>query len=727
MTRRLAVLSLLLVLITLAAYWPVRRAEFINYDDADYVTDNPEVSHGLSWHGVVWAFTRVHSSNWHPLTWLSHMADCSLFGANPAGPHLVNLSFHLANTLLLLLLLWEMTGAVWRSGFVASLFALHPLHVESVAWIAERKDVLSTFFFMLTLLAYAAYVRRVQSAKSKVQSQQAGRAKWGFYCLSLLLFALGLLSKPMLVTLPFVLLLLDYWPLGRVTGEIKPQSSGQSKNQKQAAPVVADPSSSFKYLLPLVTRHSSLLLEKLPFFVLAAASSVVTFWAQKSTGTVATFETIPLSDRLANAAVAYVMYVIKAFWPAKLAVLYPFLLNLPAMKVALAALCLLGATVMSFRVAKRAPYAPVGWLWFIGMLVPVIGLVHVGGQAMADRYTYVPLIGVFIMVTWGGVDLTTRWQRQAFALAIPGAIILTGCFICTRSQIGYWQNSLSLFSHAVEATGDNAIAEEKVGYTLALSNNLPEAVRHFDSALQLSPAYQPALLNRAHTLLLLGRVDEAIADYRAAISNKPAFNEKAYYQLACALVQQKKWNDAKTNFLLALNCNRDSAEAHTGLGNLLWRERDRDGAMTHLREAVRLNPGYAEAQDNLGNALAQQQKFPEATTCLRAAVKADPNYAAALNDLAWILATQDDPAIRNVPEGVQLARRACELTRNKNAWLLDTLGVAESEAGQFPEAIHTAEQAVQVAVLAHDEITAAGLRRRLEFYRKGEAYHAIPR
>jgi tetratricopeptide (TPR) repeat protein len=731
--RRPLLLSILLIPITFVAYWPLRHAEFICYDDSDYVTDNPEVLRGPTWHGVVWAFTRFHSSNWHPLTWLSHMVDCSLFGANPAGPHMVNVGFHVANALLLLLLLRRLTGAVWRSGFVAALFALHPLHVESVAWISERKDVLSTFFFLLTIWAYVRFAQttgqrdtgqrndevKVESRSSKFEavSKSAGRKdsllrtlcsvvsgehspSSIFYFLALALFALGLMSKPMVVTLPFVLLLLDYWPLGRFQPALG--GAGQAPSRQ-------------------------LIAEKLPLFLLSVASSIVTFWAQKSTGAVVTFETIPLSDRLANAAIAYGMYAIKAFWPSDLALPYPFILDLPAMKVVVAGICLLGTTVLCFMGARRAPYLLVGWLWFVGTLVPVIGLVQVGGQAMADRYTYIPLIGLFIMVAWGAVDLSARWWHQELGLAVLAGVILTGCFICTRFQIAHWRNSFALFSHTIEVTKRNALAEEKLGFTLALSRKLPEAMRHFDAALQLSPDYQPALLNRAHTILLLGRIDEAIAGYREAISNRPASNERAYYQLACALILQKKWNEAKTNFLTALRCNPDSAEAHTKLGNLLWREGDRDGAMPHFCEAVRIKPGYAEAQYNLGNALAQQQKSYEAVSCLRAALKADPNYAQALNDLAWILATDDNPAIRNVPEAIRLARCACELTGNKNSWLLDTLGVAQSEAGQFSEAIRITEEAAALAAAAGDERTEAGLRRRLDFYRKQQPYRSIPR
>ena len=707
--RRGTSIAVLLAVATLAAYWPVRHADFTNYDDDVYVTDNPQVLHGLTKDGFRWAFTTFHACNWHPLTWLSHMADCSLFGENAAGLHLVNVGFHVANTLLLLLLLWRTTGAVWRSGFVAALFALHPLHVESVAWISERKDVLSTFFGLLALGAYGLYVEgRRQKAEGRRQKAEANNAQHArlFYLLSLSFFALGLMSKPMLVTLPFVLLLLDYWPLRRFNFA-----------SRTSPPAPSLPHSTTP-ILPL-------LWEKLPFFVLSAASCAVTFWAQKTGGAVVTLKNIPLPDRLANAAVAYVTYLAKAFWPTKLAAAYPFVLDLPAMKVALAVTFLLGATVLAFLAARQAPYVLVGWLWFVGTLVPVIGLLQVGVQAMADRYTYIPLVGVFVTVTWGAVELTAGWRGQRLALPVLAAVILAGCFIGTRLQVSYWRNNLALFSHALQVTKNNPVAEQCFGFALALHGKEREAIEHFDAALRLWPDYTPARLDRGIALMLGGRADDAVADFREAIQLQPD-SEKAYYQLAGVLAQQKKLAEAKTNYLLALRHQPNFAEAHTRLGKLLLLQGDRTNAMSHLYEAVRINPDYQEGQYALGNELAQQQKFSEAVSHLRAAIKAQPNYASPLNDLAWILATQDDPAIRNASEAIRLARRACELTWNLEPRLLATLGVAHSEAGQFSEAIRVTEQAAALAVAAGDEQTAAGLRRRLDFYRKGQAYRSIP-
>ena len=693
--RRPALLSLLLIVITLAAYWPARLAGFTNYDDDVYVTDNPTVLHGLTNEGFRWAFTTFRSCNWHPLTWLSLMADCSLFGENAAGAHWVNVGFHVINTLLLFLLLWRLTDTVWQSGFVAALFALHPLHVESVAWVAERKDVLSTCFGFLTLLAYVRYAQasKVQSPKSRV-----------CYGLALVCFVLGLLSKPMLVTFPFVMLLLDYWPLQRF-------------RRAAADPKLKTQDSRLKPL-------AALLLEKLPFFVLSVASSAVTFWAQNAGGAVVPMEEVPLPNRLACAVVAYASYLAKAFWPTNLAVPYPFVLDLPAMKVTLAVIVLLAATAMVFLAARRAPYVLMGWLWFMGTLVPVIGLVQVGFAAMADRYTYVPLIGVFIIVTWGMVELTAGWRGRRLVLAVLAAAILTGCFICTRWQVGYWRNNLTLFSHTLQVTENNPVAEQCLGFALALSGNEPAAVRHFDAALRLWPRYQPALLDRGITLILAGRMDDAVADFREAIRLQPQ-SGKAYYQLAGALAQQKKLEEARDNYLEALRCEPTLAEAHTKLGKLLLLLGDKTNAMSHLYKAVRICPDDPESQYALGNELAQQQQFSEAVIHLRAAVRAQPNYASALNDLAWLLATQTDPAVRNVPEAIRLAKRACELTWNKEPGLLATLAAAQSEAGQYPEAIRVTEEAVALAAAAHDERSVAQLRKRLECYCKGQPYRSV--
>jgi hypothetical protein len=447
-----------LALAVLVVFLPATRHEFVNYDDLEYVTQNGHVQAGLMWESVAWALSSTQASNWHPLTWLSHMLDCQLYGLKAGGHHLTNLLLHAVNTLLLFLVLRQMTGATWRSAFVAALFGLHPLHVESVAWVAERKDVSSTLFWMLTLWTYALYVARgegggargeggASNLRSAQHATQITRPSSGLtqsatlhYSLALVCFALGLMAKPMLVTLPFVLLLLDYWPLGRLQ---------RSTSNAQ---------------LPMIRR---LIYEKLPFFALALASSLVTFVVQRKGGAVSSLTTLSVGARIANAAVSYARYLGKTFWPDNLSVLYPHPGHWLVWQVAGAGLLLAGGTAGALALRRRRPYLPVGWLWYVGTLVPVIGLVQVGIQSMADRYMYVPAIGVFIMLAWGLWDLTAGWRGQRVALATGGAVALACCGAVTRSQVGYWTNSETLFRRAVQVTKKNYLAYNNLGYYLS--------------------------------------------------------------------------------------------------------------------------------------------------------------------------------------------------------------------------------------------------------------------
>ncbi|HVM49258.1 MAG TPA: tetratricopeptide repeat protein [Candidatus Acidoferrum sp.] len=715
--RGLVLLSILLVLVTVAAYWPVRHAEFTNFDDPVYVTNNEHVFHGLSRQSIRWAFTTIHGSNWHPLTWLSHMADCQVFGEWAGGHHLVNVGFHAANAVLLLLLLTKLTGAVWRSTMVAGLFALHPLHVESVAWISERKDVLSTFFGLLSLLAYARYAK-VPSPRSKASTPPASGTVSAasclglpFYLLSLLFFSLGLLSKPMLVTFPFLMLLLDYWPLGRWASP-----AAQALTPTQHGTLNTQHAPGFR-LQPLAFS----LLEKLPFLALSAASCVVTFWAQKTGGAVVTMQRMSVSDRLINASASYVEYLAKTFWPARLAAYYPFASSPPTDEAVLGAALLVGLTALCLVLARRAPYFAVGWLWFVGTLVPVIGLVQVGSQAMADRYTYVPLVGLFVAVVWGASEAAGAWPWRRPALAVAGVGVLAACFCCTRIQGGYWRNTIALFTHTVQVTGDNALAQHNLGHALSHAGRQEEAIQHLNEAIRIKPGYPQAYFNRGNAYGVQGQVEQAIADYRQAIHFKPDY-EQAYYNLGKGLALEGKLDEACTNFMAALRCKPDYAEAHTKLGNALVLEGRLDQALPHLREAVRIQPDYDEGQYYLGAALARQRHYAEAVTCLRTATRLNPSYASALNDLAWLLATCPDPKLRNVPEAVTLARKACKLSSDADPMYLDTLGVAESESGQFKEAIARTEKAIQEAKQADNSALAAQLETHLAAYRGGSSY-----
>jgi hypothetical protein len=460
-------IAIALALVTLAVFCPVTSFQFVNYDDTDFVTANPHVQAGLTAESFRWAWSSEVARNWHPVTMLSHILDCQLFGLKPWWPHLVNLLLHAANTVLLFSLLKRMTGAFWRSAAVAALFALHPLHVESVAWVAERKDVLSTLFWFLTTWAYLRYAEefKVQGSRFKV-----------FYGLSLLFFALGLMSKPMLVTLPFTLLLLDYWPLRRM----KPGAS--------------------------VWRLAA---EKIPFFLLSAALCVKTYWVQQQGGAVLRLQDFPLGSRLGNALVSYVRYIELMFWPRNLAGLYLRSEEWPRWEVAPAALLLLAVSALVLTQWRRRPYLAVGWFWYLGTLVPVIGLVQVGMQAIADRYTYVPLIGLFVIVVWGGWDLAGAWRVARFAPAAT-AIALAACAVLTVHQEFYWKDSEALFKRMIDATPNNYMARYNLGNLYSQEKRTNEAISNFTAAIEGEPNYADAHNNLGGIFLEQKRYDEAI-------------------------------------------------------------------------------------------------------------------------------------------------------------------------------------------------------------------------
>jgi hypothetical protein len=434
-------ICLVLALTTITVFWQVCTYDFVDYDDSVYIYENPNIQAGITLKTIKWAFTTSYYANWYPLTWLSHMLDWKLFGPKAGGHHLTNLIFHIANTLLLFIVLKQMTQKLWQSAFVAALFALHPLHVESVAWVVERKDVLSTFFWMLTMWAYLRYVKHPGVAR---------------YLLALLSFALGLMSKPMLVTLPFVLLLLDYWPLARIP-------SGQALNRFGSRRI-------FYYLIR----------EKIPFFVLSAILSVVTFIAQRGSGTVATLVQIPLKIRIYNALVSYMEYIEKMIWPSRLAMFYPHPgKNILILHIVISAVLLSAVTICVIRYAKSHRYLVTGWFWYIGTLVPVIGIVQVGMQALADRYTYIPLTGLFIIIAWGVPDLLAKWRYKKIAITLLSLLIILAISICTHFQLRHWQNSLNLFQHAVDVIGSNDKAHIHIANFLYMQNRFDEAIREY--------------------------------------------------------------------------------------------------------------------------------------------------------------------------------------------------------------------------------------------------------
>ena len=578
------IISLLLIAAILIAYWQVKNFDFICFDDKPYVTENCHVQSGLTVKSFIWAFTTFDASNWHPLTWLSHMLDCELYGLNPMGHHWTSLQIHIANTLLLFFILQYMTGALWRSAFVAALFALHPLHVESIAWVAERKDVLSTFFGMLVLLAYCRYAK---------QPSLAG------YLLIILFLSMGLMAKPMLVTLPFLLLLLDFWPLER---------------------------------LRFVTVFR-LVLEKIPLFVPVIISSCLTFMAQQSSGAVKSLESFTLTVRAANAFVSYVSYAVKAIWPHNLTVFYPHPGNsLPLWQVFGAILLVGGASVLAIRSLKKYPYIAVGLFWYLGTLVPVIGLIQVGPQAMADRYTYIPMTGLFIIIAWGFSDLSTKWHYRKIVLTLFAVIILSVLAVSTFFQLGYWRSSIALFEYAVNITENNYLAHNNLGAALLEKGKLDKAVLHIKESLRIEPGCKAALYNLGAALFAKGKLDKAVLHYNDVLKINPE-DAIVHNNLADVLSVQGKLDEAVLHYNKALKINSDHADAHCSLGSLLARQNKFKEAMFHLAEAIRINPDYAEAYNEIGVILFQQGKYKKAEVFFSKAVQIKPSYTEARKNI----------------------------------------------------------------------------------------------
>jgi len=546
--KTIVVVAFALAVVTLLLYLPVLQNGFVNYDDPDYIINNPQVKAGLTWSGFVWAFQSSAASNWHPLTWISHMMDCQAFGLNPAGHHLMNLLFHTANTVLLFLLLNQLTGfrsgasapqsgALWRNAFVAALFAWHPLHVESVAWASERKDVLSAFFWMLTLLAYAGYARRVTPDECRVAGTAAVASPVTlhapfFYILALFLFACGLMSKPMVVTLPFVMLLLDFWPLRRFS--------------------IFD----FRSTLP------RLIVEKIPFFALTIASCVVTRLAQNSA--LWSSHALTFDFRVANALMSYVRYVSKVFWPADLALIYPYPHYWPFVGVIIVALLLAACSIMAILWAKRFPYLLVGWFWYLGTLVPAIGLVQAGVQSMADRYTYLPSIGLFIIVVWGVNDLLNSHPQKTKIAAVAGGLALAGCLAVTCIQLNYWRNSLAIFSHAVEVTTDNYAADNCLGTVLENMGQTDAAAKLYAESVRVEPDYPLGQFNLGMILLEQGKADEASNHLALAAQFAPR-NPVMQFDFGTYLLQHGRPVDAANCFKAALAAKPDFPEARRSL------------------------------------------------------------------------------------------------------------------------------------------------------------------
>ena len=638
-----------LVAVTWTVFGQTLAHDFVNFDDHVYVYENPLVIRGLSTEGIIGAFTHTHALNWHPLTTLSHMLDCQLYGLKTGGHHFTNVILHTISVLLLFLVLKQMTDAIWQGAFVAALFAIHPLHVESVAWIAERKDVLSAVFFMLTLAAYARYARAPSPRR---------------YLLVALFFAFGMMSKPMLVTLPFVLLLLDYWPLGRLGGQ---QSEVGSRLRR-------------------------LITEKVPLFALSACSCIATLFAQKqSPGAI---DQLPFLWRLNNTFVSYITYIWQMLWPARLAVFYPHPNGrLPLVEVTVAIAFLVGVSLVVIYLRRTRPYLVTGWFWYLGMLVPVIGLVQVGEQAHADRYTYLPQIGLYIMIAWTVGDLLLESTPRARRALVGVAAAITIATLSVRAivQASYWKNSETLWNHTLAVTGENDVAHNNLGFLF----------------------------------MRRGELDKAISQFQAAL-NIRSRNTETHYGLGAALIQnnlgnafarKQLWDEAIDHLEEAVRLRPDYADAYFNLGSVLFQQGRIDEAIAQWQKALAIRPRDAEAHRNVASALRKQGNVKGAIAEYEQVLNITPEDSVALNNLAWILATSSDASMRDGTRAVKLAVKAVQASEARDPNFVRTLAAARAEAGQFAEAVATAEAAKALAGTQSKPELAGRLKEEIALYR----------
>jgi tetratricopeptide (TPR) repeat protein len=607
-----AALAAALVLLTLLIYLPVRNFEFVKYDDPDYVTNNPHVRSGLTVDNAVWALTTNHAGNWHPLTWLSHMLDCQLFGLDSGAHHLTNVALHAAGTLLLFLVFWRLTATFWRSAWVALLFALHPLHVESVAWIAERKDVLSSVFFFLAIFCYIRFVER----------RTAGR-----YAAVLVSFCLGLMAKSMVITLPFVLLLLDVWPLKRAPKLQFPPGKG----------------------------WGSLLLEKVPLFALSGAASAITFLAQRHAGAVSGLDSVSVLARIGNACISYVTYLAELVRPAGLAAFYPMPIRIPAVEAVAACGLVVAVSVLVLRAAGSRPYLFTGWFWYLGTLVPVIGVVQIGAQAHADRYTYLPSVGIFLMVSWGLAEVAERHPRAKALIAVLASVSTVACLAATSRQLDYWRNTRALFGHALEVTSGNYIAHNGLGDALRSEGRVREALAQYEAALRLRPWYEPTHVHLSQALLADGHPEAAIREAERALALNPG-DPDAYVNLGAALLRLDRFPDAESAYRRAISLDPGDPVAHSGMGLALSEEGQAAEGLPELRQAVEIDPAYADGHYNLGRILGLLGRTTEAIAEFTTTVQLEPSNAEAHFNLGTALgnAQRLDEAIREFRLAIRL-------------------------------------------------------------------------
>jgi len=713
-------LAVILGLLTVVVYWPATGNGFINLDDNLYVQSNVQVQQGLTLKNIGWAFTHTVSCNWHPLTMMSHMIDCQLFGLNPWGHHLTSVLIHAANTILLFLLFYRLTASIWGSAWVGAVFAFHPLHVESVAWVAERKDVLSAFFGFLTLLFY---VRHIQAMTTNAKSGNISHRPARDYWLACLCYALGLMSKPMLVTWPFVLLLLDYWPLGRF----------------QSTPI------------------RTLIREKIPFFVLTMAACLVTFVVQNDAGATQNFGTFPFVLRCLNAVMSYGRYILKIFWPADLAVYYPYPALILIGWALLVAILLAGTTVIFWSQRRHYPFLLVGWLWFIGTLVPVIGLIQVGTQAIADRYTYIPSVGIFLLISWGASQLAGFRRQHVLLLSVIAVAVLILCADATRRQIGQWKDNETLYRHTLAITDHNALAHNNLAASYVEQGRTDEAIVEFREVLRINPRLAETHINLGRLLVLKGQTNQAISDLLSAVETSPtnpdvrcflgslllqngqtdegigqfrqvvrfqtndarsfqsivnlllvygqtnaAINQLKtaimvipadpdfHIQLGNLLLNIGQTDESAGNFLEALRLKPDSSAAHNGLASVRLREGKIDQAVAELQASIRLQPEYANTHFNLGALYLKQGRIDEAAEEFQTVIRLASGFAPAHYYYGNILIRKSQPAAA-IAQYQQAIRLQPDYPPAHNK-----LGIALGSTGHLPEAIAEFQEAIRL-------------------------------
>jgi protein O-mannosyl-transferase len=651
-------ISLCLASITWIAFGQTLGHEFLNLDDPEYVLENPQVREGLTLHGVAWAFSHKVAGNWHPLTMMTHMVDCQLYGLKATGHHFNNVLLHTVAAVLLFLVLQQMTGALWPSAFVAAVFAIHPLRVESVAWIAERKDVLSGVFFMLTLAAYLRHVRKPSFAS---------------YLLVAVVFALGLMSKPMLVTLPFVLLLLDYWPLHRFAVQASENNDVKSLHwlDRQSIP-------------------GKLIWEKIPLLLLSVISCGIVLIIQEEA--MSSIELIPFWVRVYNALVSCVIYICQMFWPAKLALFYPYPSGaVSGWALVFAVAILLIVTYSAWALRKHGPYLITGWLWYLIMLLPVIGLVQVGAQARADRYTYLPQIGLYLTATWAIMDLSASWRHRREILGILAIAVIMVLTWRARIQTLYWKNSESIWTRTLAVTSNNAFAHQSLGYVLLKDGQVDDAISHLQEALKIWP------------------------DFRGGRTNPE--NARVHDNLGIAFSAKGLVGEAISHYQRALQLRPDYADVHGRLASALWRQGEIDQAIAHWQKTLSIRPDDPHVHTSLGTALMRKGLVAEAIAHYEKSLAITPQSTVTLNNLALVFSTCSDARFRNGSRAVQLAEQADQLSGRKNPSVVRTLAAAYGESGRFNDAIAAAERALKLATARGDSALVSDLHMDLDLYR----------